>query len=387
MLLFAGPCTALELQKITTADNPVYVTHAGDERLFVVERAGVVRIFDPLSGLSPEPFLDIRDKVETGGEGALTSIAFHPDYKRNGLFFVAYSERKARTSVLRRYRVSRDNPAIADVSSAVELFRFRRYSDYHLGGQLDFSPRDGYLYFSSGDGGGVGDPQCQSQKRGWAGKIFRLDVDGGSQAPPYYSVPEDNPDGHENRLRSSADPEPLIWATGLRNPWRFSFDRETGDMYIGDSGHHAREEVNFQAADSTGGENYGWKIMEGRACSKDLGEKRFRDPEGKACPADTPPCFDDRYTDPIHDYKHREGNCAVIGGYVYRGKLLVDLVGTYVYSDACSGRIWGLKRDASGVWRNTELIAPTGAVFSFGEDADGELYVAKPDGVYRVMKN
>ena len=381
LALLAAPVHALELQLLTPADNPTYVAHAGDDRLFVVERAGLVRVFDPSSGLAAEPFLDVSDDVETANEGALTSIAFHPDYLRNGLFFISYTRRGKPTSVLMRYRVSPENPDVADSASGIEVFQFRRPSNYHNGGQLQFGPRDGHLYFSSGDGGGAGDPRCYAQQSSPYGKIFRFDVNRHLGAPPYLAVPADNP--HVKGATNALDA--LIWATGLRNPWRFSFDRETGDLYIGDSGHHRREEIDFQPADSPGGENYGWKIMEGKACSKDLGDRRFVDPEGKACPPETPPCFDERYTDPIHDYKHADGNCAVIGGYVYRGKRMPALVGTYLYSDACSGRIWGLKRDDQGVWHNRELLGPTQAVFSFGEDMSGELYVTKPDGVYRIV--
>ncbi len=374
----------IELAPVAKLDEPVYVTHAGDDRLFIVERDGRVLVLEGGQVL-PTPFLDIRPQVAMDAEGGLLSIAFHPEYATNGFFFVSYTERSTPPrSVVSRYRVSVTNPNRANPASVKHLLRFPRPSYYHNGGQLQFGPNDGYLYASFGDGGGAGDPRCLAQRDdGYFGKLLRLDVNRNVNQSPYYAVPPGNP------FTAARDPEgrilDLLWAKGLRNPWRFSFDRETGDLYIGDSGHHSREEVDFQPASSRGGENYGWKRMEGNACLKDLDDRRTRDKAGAACPPETPPCWDPRYTAAIFDYRTKgQGNCSVIGGYVYRGSRIPGLRGVYLFSDFCSARIWALERGEGVAWERTELLDGGAGATSFGEDLYGELYAMIGDSVYRL---
>ena len=373
----------VELTLVTTLEKPVFVTHAGDERIFIVERDGRILILEN-GVVLPVPFLDIRSQVGMKQEGGLLSVAFHPKYASNGQFFISYTDADSPVhSILARYEVSQTDHNLAEPTSAKILLKFRRPSYSHNGGQLQFGPRDSYLYASFGDGGGPADPRCLAQRDPQPfGKILRFDVDKNSNTKPYFGVPRDNP----FRARDKKYPgvTNLVWAKGLRNPWRFSFDRETGDLYIGDSGHHSREEIDFQPAASHGGENYGWKRMEGNACLADLGDARARDPSGKACPADTPPCFDPRYTPAIHDYPHEDANCAVVGGYVYRGRAIPDLQGHYLFGDFCSARIWSLKRNAAGTFDRTDIIDAGAGLTSFGEDLDGEVYVTVRGKVLKI---
>ena len=379
----AGSYPEVELALVAKLDQPVYVTHAGDDRLFIVERDGRVLVFEG-GRVLPAPFLDIRPQVAMDAEGGFLSIAFHPEYASNDFFFVSYTERsRPPRSVVSRYRVSVANPNRADPASVKHLLRFDRPSYYHNGGQLQFGPKDGYLYASFGDGGGSADPRCFAQQDdSYFGKLLRLDVNRNVNTSPYYGVPPRNP------FAGTGDPQgrilDLIWAKGLRNPWRFSFDRETGDLYLGDSGHHTREEVDFQTASSGGGENYGWKLMEGNICLKDAKDRRMVDPTGRACPPQTPPCYDPRYTAPIFDYDRSQGDCAVIGGYVYRGNRIPSLRGAYLFSDFCGARIWALERGERVAWERTELLDGGAGITSFGEDLDGELYVTVGDSVYRI---
>ena len=328
-------------------DRPVFVTHAGDssDRLFIVERGGTIRV--AVDGvLLPEPFLDVTTLVKSSaGEQGLLGLAFHPQYERNGTFFVYYTAEPDGANTLARFRVSAD-PDRAERASRTELLAIPDDRGNHNGGMLAFGP-DGFLYVATGDGGSGKGPNGQ-RRDVHLGKLLRLDVD---DSEPY-AIPQDNP------YADTDDGLPEIWSFGLRNPWRFSFDRATGDLYIGDVGSVDFEEINFQPAGSDGGINYGWNITEGMHCK----------------PLDLP-CDTSGITYPVAEYKHADG-CAVTGGYVYRGAAFPYLVGAYLYSDFCRAELWSLHRDATGAWVQTRLLGETElAISSFGEDEAGELYL------------
>ena len=359
--VFAAP--AVDLQPVVTGiDRPVAITNAGDGsgRLFITLRAGFVVIVGS-QGLNSTPFLDISALTTTDSERGLLSIAFHPSYRTNGFFYVNYTNLNGDT-VIARYHVS-VNPDVADPGSAAVLLTIPQPFANHNGGQLQFGP-DGNLYIGMGDGGSGGDPLNNGQNLGTLlGKILRIDVDG---AFPY-AVPPDNP------FLSTPGARPEIWAYGLRNPWRFSFDRQTGDFFIGDVGQDSFEEVDFQPAASAGGENYGWRLMEATHCYN---------------PASN--CNDGSLTLPVIEYSHAAGDCSISGGYRYRGTTSPGLSGIYFYADFCTGKIWGATETAPGVF-SSELIVDTGlSITAFGEDEQGELYVAhfaSPNGaVYEVRQ-
>ena len=346
---------------VTGLSNPVDITHAGDGsgRLFIVLKGGRIVIFDGAQVLSP-PFLDITSLVSSGGERGLLGAAFHPSYVGNGFFYLSYTD-AAGDSVIARYSVSVD-PNRADSASGVILLTITQPFSNHNGGQLQFGP-DGYLYISIGDGGSGGDPQNNGQNLGnLLGKILRIDVDSGFP----FAVPADNPFVGVGGAREE------IWSYGFRNPWRFSFDRLTGDLFIGDVGQASWEEIDFQPAGSTGGENYGWRLMEGSSCFN---------------PAIN--CNDGTLTLPILEYDHTVG-CSVTGGYRYRGNANPDLDGIYLYGDYCTGRIWGATEDGLGGWTTTELLDTTFLISTFGEDESGEIYVAhfsSPNGaIYQIVQ-
>lgn len=332
--------------------NPVQITNAGDGsgRLFVVEQQGRIRIVNG-GELAEIPFLDIHDRVSCCNERGLLGLAFPVSFATSRLFYVNYTD-LAGDTVIARFQAPAGTPDIADPESGKVLLTIPQPYPNHNGGQIAFSPRDGYLYIGMGDGGDAGDPQNNAQSPdSLLGKILRIDVESGD-AP--YAVPPSNPFTQTAAYRGE------IWAVGLRNPWRFSFDRETGDLYIGDVGQSTWEEVDFQPATSAGGENYGWRLMEGMHCFE---------------PAD---CDPSGLTLPVTEYGHGLG-CAVTAGYVYRGQEAVELQGWFLYGDYCSGRIWGLKENASG-WQSEELLRPPIPISSFGEDEAGELYVADYGG-------
>ena len=336
--------------------QPLHATHAGDGsgRIFVVEKAGRIRIVAN-GTLRPEPFLDITNLVgSSGAEQGLFAIAFHPAYRTNGRFFVHYTD-KAGDTVIARYRVSMDTNR-ADPASATTVLRIDQPYPNHNGGQIVFGP-DGYLYIGMGDGGSAGDPQGNGQNRGsLLGKILRLDVDG--DAP--YAIPPDNP------FRSTAGARPEIWALGLRNPWRFSFDRATGDLFIADVGQNELEEIHWTPANG-GGKNYGWNIMEGSAC--------YRPASG---------CNRSGLELPITEYGHSLG-CSVTGGFRYRGQDVPAFDTAYFFGDYCSGWLWALAPNGAGGWTRTELLDTSLNVSSFGEDERGELYVTDLRGaLYRL---
>ena len=359
-LLLSFPAYAadpiLSFQEIASnLDDPVSITHAGDSRLFITLQPGLVRIHDGTRML-PTPFLDIRSLVSAGGERGLLSIAFHPNYATNGFFFVNYTDTRGDT-VVARYRVSSD-PNRADPNSAkLVLFIDQPYPN-HNGGQLQFGP-DGYLYIGMGDGGAAGDPDNRAQNRNdLLGKMLRIDVNGDP-----YSVPPSNP------YVGNAAGRPEIWSLGLRNPWRFSFDRASGDLWIADVGQGAWEEVNLQPASSIGGENYGWDILEGTHCFGAVN------------------CTRTGVVPPVIEYNHSDRACSVTGGYVYRGVRSPRLQGMYLYGDYCNGKIWGARRSPDGAsWVSQQLADTEYLISTFGEDVNGEVYVADHRGtVYRIV--
>jgi glucose/arabinose dehydrogenase len=358
-----------------TLDQPLFLTHAGDARLFVVERAGRVLVLDSaLTPSAPRVFLDIRSQVSVNVERGLFSMAFHPDYATNGLFYINYTN-LAGDTVIARYRVSAD-PNRADAGSATTLLLIDQPAANHNGGQLQIGPRDGHLYIGMGDGGGFGDAPCNAQTTTGGqllGKMLRLDIRQNIATPPFYGIPSDNP------FRAALDPQGTVadevWAVGLRNPWRFSFDRLTGDLFIGDVGQDRREEVDFEAAGSPGGRNYGWKVMEGTSCFSASG-----------CPAGTPSCNDPALIRPIFEYPHPEG-CSVTGGYVSRGARAPELRGAYVFGDYCSGDVWTLRRNTNGVWQRTEVANVGSGLASFGEGVNGELYLMVGDELMELMSD
>ena len=346
--------------------QPLHVTHAGDGsgRLFVVEKAGVIRI---VRGgiLEPTPFLSITNRIESsGGEQGLLSVAFPPDYATKGYFYVDYTDLNGDT-VVSRFHLTGD-PDQADANSEQVLLTVDQPDTNHNGGQLAFGP-DGYLYVGLGDGGGGGDEYGNAQDPSTLlGNILRIDVepptisfsvthqvflplvaseDGNGLA---YRIPPTNPFTQTTGYRDE------IWAWGLRNPWRFSFDGDTGDLYIGDVGQSSYEEIDFQPAASPGGENYGWPIMEGTHCYPSA------------------PCDDTGLVLPVAEYDHSQG-CSVTGGVVYRGSD-ADLQGIYLYGDFCSGQMWGLVRE-EGTWVTEVLTDTTLSITSFGEDEAGNVYL------------
>ena len=336
--------------------QPVHVAHAGDgsRRIFVVEQAGRIRILDN-GVVLPSPFLDISSKLVCCGEQGLLSVAFPPGFASKGYFYVNYTgipvaPAMVSPTVIARYRVSGGNANVADPASEEVILTIPQPFSNHNGGQLAFGP-DNNLYIGMGDGGSGGDPLNNGQSPATLlGKILRIDVESGS-AP--YVVPPGNP------FVGVAGYRPEIWALGLRNPWRFSFDRLTGDLYIGDVGQGAVEEVNVQPAGNAGGQNYGWNIMEGAGCYNSAS------------------CATAGLTLPVATYDHSQG-CSVTGGAVYRGTAFPGLQGIYFYGDFCTGRIWGLRRQGAG-WETAVLPVPGNPpmnITTFGEDEAGNVYVA-----------
>jgi glucose/arabinose dehydrogenase len=359
----SGTLQGVSLQELAAdLEAPVAITHAGDDRLFLTLRAGEIVILRN-GTLRSQPFLDIRSRVGTAGEGGLLSVAFHPRYASNGFFFVNYTN-TAGDTVIERYRVSPNDPDRADPASRRTLLLIDQPFSNHNGGQIQFGP-DGYLYIGMGDGGGAFDPACRAQRNDTLlGKMLRLDVDQNVETAPFYGIPADNP---FRGLGGPTDMPDEVWALGLRNPWRFSFDRQTGDLWIGDVGQGQREEIDFQPAASRGGENYGWKVMEGTNCLST-----------SACPATVPPCNSPALTLPVLEYDRASG-CSVTGGYVYRGNGIPQLRGAYLFGDFCSGQIWAAFRQGDG-FQVRRLGQTVPDLVAFGEDRAGELYAASISG-------
>jgi len=367
MVLLAGSWTftdrgkswaaeGIQLETVVSGlEDPLYLTApASDPRLFIVEQPGRIRIVQD-GQLLPTPFLDIVRQVRSGGERGLLSVAFHPNYASNGFFYVNYTDQRGDTRI-ERFSVSSD-PNVADPSSGKLLLKIEQPYANHNGGLNLFGP-DGMLYIGMGDGGSGGDPHGHGQNRGaLLGALLRIDVDGGDP----YAIPPDNPFVGQPGMRGE------IWAWGLRNPWRFAFDRETNLLYIADVGQNKWEEIDVAPAKEAG-LNYGWNLMEGAHC--------FRSSN----------CSPKGLVLPVLEYGHAEG-CSVTGGFVYRGKTIPFLVGHYFYADYCDGWIRSFKyTDGKVSEQRTWDMGPIGKVLSFGEDAAGELYVLSDNGrVYRIV--
>ena len=362
LLIVTPPTPSIGLTPVISGmSSPVLLTAPPGDliRLFIVEQSGAIRIIKN-GTLLPAAFLDLGDSISTGSEQGLLGLAFAPDYATSGRFYVSYTNKHgplaAGTSVIERYTVS-GNTDVANAASGQRLLTLDDPYSNHNGGMIAFGPDD-YLYYGMGDGGGGGDPLNSGQDRSdLFASMLRLDVSGSGA----YTIPASNPYATHPTYRHE------LWSYGLRNPWRWSFDRQTGDLYIGDVGQGAREEIDIQLASSSGGENYGWRTMEGSSCY------------GASS------CNQTGLTLPELDYDHSQG-CAVTGGYVYRGSA-VSLRGRYLYADYCGGwvRSFRYSGGAATDQRDEPALAPGGNITSFGEDAAGEVYVLTQGGsIYRI---
>ena len=340
-------------------NQPEGLVNAGDdsERLFIIEQGGLIRILKDGAVLQA-PFLDLTQKVSCCGEKGLLGLAFHPKYAENGHFYVDYTEKVGSQlyTVIAQYSASASDPNLADPNSELRLQRIDQPYQNHNGGQLEFGP-DGYLYIGMGDGGSVGDPLGNGQSLNTLlGKILRIDVD---HSQPY-AIPSDTPYVNGGGLWE-------IWVYGLRNPWRFSFDRMSGDLYIGDVGQDAWEEIDYLPAGSPGGENFGWSYYEGTH------PYRGSPPSGAS------------FVMPVAEYGHDEGY-SVTGGYVYWGKSLPAWLGVYLYGDYGSGKVWGLLHQVDGSWQNALMFESGAQISSFGVDEDGEIYLVDYNGNILMLK-
>lgn len=330
-------------------------SQANDNRLFILDQSGYIRIINPDGSVVPAPFLDINDKVLAGGEMGLLGLAFSPHYEQDGNLFVDYIDKNQNT-IIQQYHVSKDANK-ADVSSAKTLLTLKQPYQNHNGGDLLFGS-DGYLYVTLGDGGSGGDPQNRAQDLSVLfGKILRLDV---SQIP--YKIPSTNP------FVNQASRAPEIWDYGLRNPWRISFDRKTHELYIADVGQGIIEEINVESP-GKGGNNYGWRCFEG-AKDFNLDSCKPRD----------------QYIFPVLEYDHSGGRCSITGGYVYRGQKYPALAGKYFYGDYCSGDLFSAEKQ-NGKWQSTPVTKSPYKISTFGQDSQGELYMADfaTGSIYRIQ--
>ncbi|GAA4457637.1 PQQ-dependent sugar dehydrogenase [Nibrella saemangeumensis] len=339
--------------------QPVEYTHANDgsNRVFVVEQAGRIRVFDNTeSAQSAGTYLDIRSKVASGGEMGLLGLAFHPNFRQNGYFYVNYTKSNPRETVISRFKASSANASQVDAGSEVVLLTFPQPYSNHNGGKILFGP-DGHLYIATGDGGSGGDPQNNGQTRNTLlGKILRIDVN--STEKGNYGIPADNPfKGNRDGVREE------IYAYGLRNPWRISFDNQ-GRLWAGDVGQNELEEIDIIEK----GGNYGWRLTEGRDCYN---------PKNN--------CDQGNLVGPVWQYPHENGNVSVTGGVVYRGKAQPDLQNKYIYADYASGRVWALTYNGTKATDNQVLVNRAGTISAFGEDANGEMYLLD-HGSGRVLK-
>jgi glucose/arabinose dehydrogenase len=342
-------------QFATGFTQPVGLEHCGDSRMFIVQQAGLIKILNANGTTNSAAFLDISSLVtQPSGqsEQGLLGLAFHPDYATNGYFYVNYTRVSDGATRVSRFSVNPNDPNDALENSEFNIITIAQPYSNHNGGQIRFGP-DGYLYIGMGDGGSADDPQGNGQSRTvLLGKMLRLDVDNGSP----YSIPATNP--YATHLTYKKE----IWAYGIRNPWRFNFDRCTGDLWIGDVGQDFYEEIDFQPASSIGGENYGWRCREGlHECST----------------CNTSGCATTGFAEPVYEYEHTNANgCSLTGGYVYRGGIYGGLYGWYLFTDFCSGRIWGTYPNGSGGWTTIILLESINNQYgSFGEDYLGELYL------------
>jgi glucose/arabinose dehydrogenase len=340
--------------------DPIFLTapQGDSSRVYIVEQSGAIQLYK--DGVFFGTFLDISSKIAFGGEQGLLGMAFHPDFPATPFFYVNYTAAGGGQTVVARYGIS-GGPDLADAASEAIILTQTQPEFNHNGGMIAFGPNDGYLYIGFGDGGGfndlhglIGNGQNPTT---WLGKMLRIDVDGGFP----YVVPGDNP------FVGVVDTLPEIWSLGLRNPWRFSFDDLTGDMYIGDVGQGLWEEIDFEPAASPGGINWGWRLREGANCFIPTVNC---DPGGIT-------------TDPIHEYTHNVGRCSVTGGYVYRGCAIPELDGVYFYADFCTGEIWSFDY-STGVVLDFQLRFNASLVSSFGTDGLGEMYVVQLGG--QVLK-
>ena len=359
-----APVSSIDLELVLQGlDSPTYLTHAGDERLFITEQVGRIQVV--VDGqVAEQPFLDITNRVNSNAsEQGLLSVAFHPQYAENGFFYVNYTDYNGDT-VISRFSVSDSDPNQADPFSEYAILMISQPYTNHNGGLIKFGP-DGYLYVGMGDGGSAGDPDNNAQNPDTLlGAMLRIEPSASDDDPASYENPPDNPYLDEYQAQTE------VWAIGLRNPWRFSFDRQTGDLYVADVGQNQYEEVNFVPAGQGGALNYGWPIMEGLHC--------FRQEN----------CDQSELLLPVVEYSHAQGGCSVTGGYVYRGEQFAELRGNYFFGDFCSGMIWSLFRTADGQWQWSEEPVTTvdGSITSFGEDLAGELYVVTQQGdIYRIQ--
>jgi glucose/arabinose dehydrogenase len=349
--------------QISGFNNPVHITHAGDGsgRIFVVEKGGLIRIVRN-GVILMTPFLNIAARVSTVGEEGLLSVAFPPGYAGKGYFYVYYTNTNGDITISRFRRSTLSADEADATSEQIVLVVPHPVNTNHNGGQLAFGPNDGYLYAGTGDGGSGGDPPNNAQNTAvLLGKILRLDVEKPTPTgtPTPYAIPATNPTIPTPGARRE------IWAWGVRNPWRFSFDRQNGDLYIGDVGQGSFEEVDYQPAASTGGQNYGWRIMEGFACFNPN------------------PCNMTGLTLPVVAYPHNP-ECSITGGFVYRGAKYPRMQGVYFYGDFCSGQIWGLRRVGAN-WLSMPLIDTTLSISTFGEDEGGNLYVGNLGGTIQEL--
>ncbi len=346
----------LDLEPVATGFNdPLELKHAGDDRLFVVEQGGIIKILEADGSVNSTPFLDISSMISSGGERGLLGLAFHPDYTTNGYFYVNYTNTSGNTQIS-RFTVSSD-PDIADPASELQMLSFNQPFTNHNGGHLAFGP-DGKLFIASGDGGSGGDPQNNSQTLStYLGKILRLDVD----IPAPY-IPADNPFVDNSTVLDE------IWAYGVRNPWKFSFDTETGDLWIADVGQNAREEIN-KILSTDAGLNFGWRCYEGNE------------------PFNTTDCPDpSELTFPVAEYPHGSGCRSITGGYVYRGAEFPAIQGLYFFADLCTNEIGTVDSDNNLVFHGTFGVS---TITSFGVDVDDNLYLTSfgNDAVYKVIDN
>lgn len=345
---------SLELETVVSGlTNPVDLAHCGDSRIFIVERAGIIRILQPNGQVLATPFLDISGPVHSGGgEQGLLGLAFHPNYAQNGFFYVYYCTGSGSGGVrVSRFTVGAD-PNVANVSSELVLWELTQPFTNHKGGDIDFGP-DGYLYFAPGDGGDQNDPgnRAQNMSLGY-GKMHRINVNSGSP----YSIPTNNPfanDANQDTLRT-------IFASGLRNPFRFGFDRQTGDLWIGDVGQGQREEIDRIAAGNLSGPNFGWRCREGVIAT----------PGVTTCTGN--------FTEPIIDQTHANGWCSIIGGRVYRGSRYPNLVGRYIYTDYCLGQFRSIRPNGGG-WLDEALVSTSFGLACIAEDVTGELYAVNTE--------
>ena len=386
-LLLSGICLSAQAdipsdigtEFVATISSNLGVRHASDQtgRKFVPAQGGTIRIIDDQDNLITLPFLDISSKLTSGGERGLLGLAFHPDYKNNGYFFVNYTKNGSNfgDTIIERYQVSQNDPNVADPNSGTLLMRIEQDFSNHNGGNILFGP-DGFLYIGMGDGGSGGDPNGRSQNLTSAlGKMLRIDVD--NDNPPSNPAPGQDgaacPQESDNYAIPASNPSfstpgacPEIWAYGLRNPWRWSFDKENGDLYIGDVGQNAYEEINYQPAASTGGEHYGWNCREGfhsysNQCSISISSM----------------------TDPILEKSQAGGRCSITGGYNYRGPV-ESLQNKYIYGDYCSGQLWVAENNGSWVEDEWTGHGASGNIKSFGEDEAGNIYITSSNSIYRI---